>query len=122
MRRARLHQRRQSAVQRRRWINATRPQLLRQLATAALNVKFDRRLLIASLEELAPDDAFIELVGEPENIRRSKYGQALAVALLLRHSWRPDDLEECANRLGLTMAHRRPAMKGRPRSRAAAGV
>jgi hypothetical protein len=64
--------------------------------------------LIAVLEELAPDDAFVELLGEPEKIARNEYGQAFAVALLLRHSWRPDDLEQCADKLGLTGRFRGP--------------
>lgn len=67
-----------------------------------------RDLVTSLLEELAPDDAFVELVGEPEGITKSKYGQALAVALLLRHSWRPDDLEQCAEKLGLTRRFRAP--------------
>ena len=39
------------------------------------------------------DEEFVELLAEPDQLPRT---QALAVALLLRHSWRADDLARLA--------------------------
>jgi hypothetical protein len=85
-------------------------------------VRLDRALLAMLLEELGADEMFFALIGEPGRVPKRKFGQALAVMLLLRHSWRPDDLEECANRLGLTMPDPQPTPKGRSHSRSAARV
>ena len=54
------------------------------------------------LDELYADDSFSVLVGKPETPIRH-YPQALAIAIALRHSWRRDDLQQVADRLGLTM-------------------
>ena len=74
------------------------------------------------LEELGADEMFFALVGDPRRVPKRRFGQALAVMLLLRYSWRPDDLEGCANRLGLTMPGPEPPPKRRSRNRAAARV
>ena len=104
-----LRHRREGPAHRRDWFEGARSHLLKELASAASSVRVDRNLILALLEELGADDAFIELLGEPAKISKSKYGQALAVALLLRHSWRPDDLEQCAEKLRLVRHFRAPA-------------
>ena len=57
-------------------------------------------LLALLLDELYIDDLFTEVVGDPEAIPPRDYARAVAVAIVLRHSWRPDDLEAVVDRLG----------------------
>ena len=55
------------------------------------------------LEELYVDDGLEKLLGKaPSALQVRQYPQAVAVALILRHSWRADDLACILERLGLT--------------------
>lgn len=55
------------------------------------------------LEELYVDDGFEDLLGKsPTELRLRQYPQAVAAALILRHSWRADDLACILERLGMT--------------------
>jgi hypothetical protein len=48
------------------------------------------------------DDHFEELLGRaPGDLRPGQYAQAITVALILRHSWHPDDLACMLKRLKL---------------------
>ena len=54
------------------------------------------------LEELYVDEAVQELLGKtPNKLRGRDYPQAVAVALILRHSWRADNLASILERLGI---------------------
>ena len=55
------------------------------------------------LEELYVDNGLDELLGKSSTeLRVRDYPQAVAVALILRHSWRADDLACILARLGVT--------------------
>lgn len=55
------------------------------------------------LEELYVDDGLEGLLGKPPNeLQVRQYPQAIAAALILRHSWRADDLACILARLGVT--------------------
>ena len=55
------------------------------------------------LEELYVDDGLEGLLGKPPNeLQVRQYPQAIAAALILRHSWRADDLACILKRLGMT--------------------
>ena len=55
------------------------------------------------VEELYVDDGLEELLGKaPSRLQVRQYPQAVAVALILRHSWRADDLACILERLGMT--------------------
>ena len=55
------------------------------------------------LEELYVDDGLEELLGKsPSELQVRQYPQAVAAALILRHSWRADDLACILERLGMT--------------------
>ena len=55
------------------------------------------------LEELYVDDGLEKLLGKaPSALQVRQYPQAVAVALILRHSWRADDLACILERLGMT--------------------
>jgi hypothetical protein len=58
------------------------------------------------LDELYVDDLFTTVVGDPDAIPPRGYAHAVAVAIVLRHSWRPDDLEAVVDRLGAIGARR----------------
>ncbi|ODS53515.1 MAG: hypothetical protein ABS36_12805 [Acidobacteria bacterium SCN 69-37] len=65
-------------------------------------IRWTRPLIEATLEELYVDDHFEELLGRaPGDLRSAQYAQAIAVALILRHSWHPDDLACMLKRLKL---------------------
>jgi hypothetical protein len=55
------------------------------------------------LEELYADDGLEKLLGNsPSELQVRQYPQAVALALILRHSWRADDLACILARLGVT--------------------
>jgi len=85
-----------------RWRRDTRPQLVRAAVSATKALRWSRPLVEAVLEELYVDDHFEELLGRaPGDLRPGQYAQAVAVALILRHSWHPDDLACMLKRLRL---------------------
>ena len=75
---------------------------LRVLAEGASGLALSRGLLHALLEELNVSDDFDALVGRVARQPASQYPRLLAIALLLRHSWCPQDLARTATRLGLS--------------------
>ena len=86
----------------RRWRRDTRPTTVRAAVSATKSLRWNRRLIEAVLDELYVDDHFEELLGRaPGDLRPGQYAQAVAVALLLRHSWHPDDLACMFKRLKL---------------------
>ena len=86
----------------RRWRRDSRPRLVRAIVSATKALKWSHPLIEAVLEELYVDDHFEELLGRaPGELRPGQYAQAIAVALLLRHSWHPDDLACMLKRLKL---------------------
>ena len=53
-------------------------------------------------EELYVDDSLEELLGaRVRGLQKRQYPQAIAMALVLRHSWLPQDLACILKRLGL---------------------
>jgi hypothetical protein len=83
------------------WCRDVRPRAVRLIAARTQTLRWSPALLALVLEELAIDDLFVELLGTARTIPRHRYAQAVAVAIALRHSWRPDSLASVANRLGL---------------------
>ena len=59
-------------------------------------------LLELLIEELYIDESIEDLLGEhPHDLPTRRYPEAIGVALILRHSWRADDLAWVVERLGL---------------------
>jgi hypothetical protein len=86
----------------RRWRRDARPAYVRSALIATKALRWSRPLIEAVLEELYVDDHFEELLGRaPGDLRPGQYPQAIAVALILRHSWHPDDLACMLKRLKL---------------------
>jgi len=98
----------------------TRPQddprleAIRLIAGRLKRLPWTPALLALLLDELYVDDLFTTVIGDPDAIPPHDYARAVAVALVLRHSWRPDDLEAVADRLGVINARR----ERHPRTRA----
>ena len=86
----------------RRWRRDTRPRIIRTVVSATKALKWSTSLIEAVLEELYVDDHFEELLERaPGDLRPGQSAQAIAVALILRHSWHPDDLACMLSRLRL---------------------
>jgi hypothetical protein len=93
---------RSSAKDLRRWRRHVRPEAVRDAVSATKGLRWSRQLINAVLEELYVGDYIEDLLSKaPDDLQVQAYPQALAVALLLRHSWSPDDLVSMIERLGL---------------------
>jgi hypothetical protein len=84
------------------WRTAERAQAIRLLCARARTLAWTPSLLNLLLEELHVSDDFDRLVGSTRRLTPSRYPQIIAIALLLRHSWRPQDLARVVTRLGLS--------------------
>jgi hypothetical protein len=89
----------------RRWRQNGRPKSIRATVSATKSLHWSRPLIEAVLEELYIDDHFEELLGTaPGDLRSGQYAQAVALAVILRHSWHPDDLACVLQRLKLRVS------------------
>ena len=86
------------------WRRELRPRAMRLMAARVRPLAWSRALVSVLLDELHPDDLFDEIVGPPHRLRPAQWPWAVAMALLLRHSWRQADLTRIARRLGLTLS------------------
>lgn len=84
-----------------RWRRDVRPRALRSAVKATNALPWSASLLELLIEELYIDDSIEELLGDRlRDLPRRRYPQAMAVALILRHSWRADDLACIMERIG----------------------
>ena len=82
------------------------PVSLADLADSAASIRWSLGLIELLCEELDITDAVEEALGTRIGTRKApQYPRAVALAVILRHSWRPEDLEEIVSRLGLTVRH-----------------
>jgi len=58
-------------------------------------------LLRLLLEDIRPDELFLDILGKPDRLAAKRYPQAIAVALSLRHSWQRQDLLTFSKRIGV---------------------
>ena len=100
---ARLRRSRPADITTRRWRRHARLDAVRSAISATEGIRWNSRLVRATLEELYVDDHFEELLErKPGDLRPRHYPRAIAVALILRHSWHPDDLAWILKRLNLS--------------------
>ena len=85
------------------WRRELRPRAMRLIATRTRNLAWSRALVSVLLDELQHDDLFTAIVGTPNRLTPAQFPQAVAIALLLRHSWRQVDLTRIVRRLGITL-------------------
>ena len=86
------------------WRRELRPRAMRLMAARTRHLAWSRALVSVLLDELQHDDLFTEIVGTPNRLTPSQFPQAVAIALLLRHSWRQVDLTRIARRLGIRLS------------------
>jgi len=84
-----------------RWRKELRPRAVRLIAERTAKLAWSPMLLRLLLEDIRPDDLFLEMLGKPDRIAAKRYPQALAVALALRHSWQREDFLAFSKRLGV---------------------
>ena len=96
----------------REWRTCVRPQLLPSLVEQTHHLLWSRRLIGLLLEELHISDDFDRLMGPTAGVPPSRFPQLLAIALVIRHSWSPQDLARITKRLGLSL--RVPSRSTRP--------
>ena len=86
------------------WRKLSRPRVLRSAVRSTDSLTWSRTLLEALLDELYADQAVEELLSTaPAGLPKRRYPQAVALALVVRHSWHPDDLASIVKRLGLPL-------------------
>jgi hypothetical protein len=91
-----------------RWRNEVRPRVLRVFAARAKHLTWSCALVKLVVEELYPDDLFTDLVGSLDHVHPRQWPQVLAVAVVLRHSWRRDGLTRIARRLRVALTPTAP--------------
>jgi ParB/RepB/Spo0J family partition protein len=87
-----------------RWRKELRPRAVRLIAERTAKLTWSPMLLRLLLEEIRPDELFLEVLGKPDRIAVKHYPQAVAIALALRHGWQRDDLFVFSKRLGVKVA------------------
>jgi len=87
--------------EREQWRNDLRARAIRLIAERTATVTWSPMLLRLLLEDVQPDELFLDVVGKAERLPLKRYAQAVAVALALRHSWDRDDLLRFSKRLGV---------------------
>ena len=80
-------------------------------------LRWSPSLMEVLLEELYVDDGLEGLLGKPPNeLQVRQYPQAIAAALILRHSWRADDLACILERLGMTNGRKSTLARPSPKT------
>jgi hypothetical protein len=101
-----------------RWRREARPGILRSLAHRTRGLKWSQHLLAVVLDELHSGDDLECLLGNVHHVPIREYASTLALAVALRHSWRPDDLAWLIRKLRL---RQQPGRLGRERRKGQVG-
>lgn len=89
--------------------------MLRRALLAARSLSWSPTLLRLLLEELYTDDSVEQLLGKGlEALPKRRYADAVAAALIIRHSWQPNDLACIVARLSLEPARGAPLKRRSP--------
>ena len=92
----------------RRWRRNTRSEAVQSASSATHGLRWNKRLVEAILEEFYVDDDLERLLGHTiDDLRPREYARAVAIGLILRHSWHPDDLAWILERLSLGVDRRK---------------
>ena len=83
------------------WRRLTRPVILENFLNHTRDLRWSRELIDLLLDELHVSDEFDDLIGRVPPSAQVNYPQLVALALVLRHSWYPEDLARIIAEPGL---------------------
>jgi hypothetical protein len=98
------------------WRRLTRPVILENFLKRTRDLRWSRELIDLLLDELHVSDEFDDLIGRVPPSARVNYPLLVALALVLRHSWHPEDLARIIAEPGLSPSAISPAADGVPSS------
>jgi hypothetical protein len=96
------------------WRRLTRPVILDDFLNRTLDLRWSRELIDLLLDELHVSDEFDDLIGRVTPQAQVNYPQLVALALILRHSWFPEDLARIIEEPGLSPSPTAPAVTCAP--------
>ena len=86
------------------WRHLTRPVILENFLNRTGDLRWSRELIDLLLDELHVGDEFDDLIGRVPPSAQVNYPQLVALALVLRHSWFPEDLARIIAEPGLSLS------------------
>ena len=86
------------------WRHLTRPVILENFLNRTHDLRWSRELIDLLLDELHVGDEFDDLIGRVPPSAQVNYPQLVALALVLRRSWFPEDLARIIAELGLSLS------------------
>ena len=86
------------------WRYLTRPVILDDFLDRTRDLRWSRELIDLLLDELHVGDEFDDLIGRVPPLAQVSYPQLVALALVLRHSWFPEDLARIIAEPGLSLS------------------
>jgi hypothetical protein len=98
------------------WRRLTRPVILDDFLDRTRDLRWSRELIDLLLDELHVSDEFDDLIGRVPPSAQVNYPQLVALALVLRHSWFPEDLARIIAEPGLSPSPTSPAVDRGPSS------
>jgi len=98
------------------WRHLTRPVILDDFLDRTCDLCWSRELIDLLLDELHVSDEFDDLIGRVPPSAQVNYPQLVALALVLRHSWFPEDLARIIAEPGLSPSPTSPAVDRGPSS------
>jgi hypothetical protein len=98
------------------WRRLTRPVILENFLERTRDLPWSRELIDLLLDELHVSDEFDDLIGRVPPSQQVNYPQLVALALVLRHSWLPEDLARAIAEIGLPPLPASPAVDRGPSS------
>ena len=100
------------------WRRLTRPVILENFLKRTRDLRWSRELIDLLLDELHVSDEFDDLIGRVPPSAQVNYPQLVALALVLRHSWYPEDLARIIAEPGLSPSAIPPTADRGPSSEA----
>jgi hypothetical protein len=93
------------------WRRLTRPVILDDFLDRTRNLGWSRELIDLLLDELHVSDEFDDLIGRLPPTAQANHPQLVAIALVLRHSWFPEDLAGIIAEPGLSASDTSPSVE-----------
>jgi hypothetical protein len=98
------------------WRRLTRPVILENFLNHTRDLRWSRELIDLLLDELHVSDEFDDLIGRVPPSAQVNYPQLVALALVLRHSWYPEDLARVVAEMAVEPSASAPAVDHCPSS------